>query len=192
LSSTSDSRDAITTGRPRKSAVTEPSNLQKIAQDWSEELHETDVYPFLITASIQRLSLYIERQFVEVARDYGLGAGDLRILLVLARSGPDYALRPTDLFRQLLITSGAVSKQVDRLVALRLVRRATHSSDVRIQMVCLEDRGHEIAREVMHTITTSFCGLEGLSRSQNAKVVSALELLLHTVESVLDENGGEG
>ncbi|QYB00250.1 hypothetical protein I1A62_04120 (plasmid) [Rhodococcus sp. USK10] len=53
MSSTSDSRDAITTGRPRKSAVTEPSNLQKIAQDWSEELHETDVHPFLITATIQ-------------------------------------------------------------------------------------------------------------------------------------------
>ncbi|WP_257890426.1 hypothetical protein [Rhodococcus sp. USK10] len=59
-------------------------------------------------------------------------------------------------------------------------------------MVCLEDRGREIARAVMHTITTSFCGLEGLSRTQNAKVVSALELLLRTVETVFEEDAGEG
>ncbi|QYB00239.1 MarR family transcriptional regulator (plasmid) [Rhodococcus sp. USK10] len=167
-----------------------PPDLKDLARQWSSELRRADVHPFLITAMVQRISLHIERQFVDIARSHGLGAGDLRVLLALARSGPEYALRPTELFRQLLITSGAVSKQVERLVALNLVRRATHPSDIRIQLVVLEDAGHQIARHAMETIISSFCGLQSLDTQQSNEIAAALKLLLTTVESASDLTEG--
>lgn len=191
MSLTSDNIGTPALRRSSSAMVTEPVDLKKAAQAWAEELEEPNVHSFLVLAMVQRLSLYVERQFTALARGYGVNSGDLRILLALARSAPDHALRPTELFNQLLITSGAVSKQVDRLASLGLVRRTTHPSDVRIQLVSLEDRGHEIAKNAMRTITTSFCGVESLDQSQNAEIVSALELLLQTVEDASLGNAGE-
>ncbi|MFV0457752.1 MAG: MarR family winged helix-turn-helix transcriptional regulator [Actinomycetales bacterium] len=137
----------------------------------------------MIMAGVQRISHHVEREFSALARRYGLGPGDLRILLVLARSAPDYALRPTEIYQQLLITSGAVTKQVDRLVAFGLVRRTVHPDDVRILLIALEERGHVIAREAMMAVTTSFCGIQDLNATQKADVAGALDLLLKTAQN---------
>src|SRR3546814_12633368 len=47
----------------------------------------------------------------------------MRFLFALRRAPPSYARRPTELFRSLLVTSGAITKQVDRLVAGGFVAR---------------------------------------------------------------------
>src|SRR5260221_6575890 len=68
---------------------------------------------------------------------FGMSARDMRVLLALRRGGPPYALRPTDLFESLLVTSGAVTKQVDRLERRRLVKRLPdpeHGGGVLVQV----------------------------------------------------------
>jgi DNA-binding MarR family transcriptional regulator len=68
----------------------------------------------------------------------------MRVLLALRRGGPPYAMRPTDLFEALLVTSGAVTKQVDRLQRRRLVKRLPdpdHGGGFRVQ---LTERGLEM------------------------------------------------
>jgi DNA-binding MarR family transcriptional regulator len=71
-----------------------------------------------------RLGTLVDRAYDRYCRKkYAIGGGDMRVLLALRRSGPPYVKRPTDLFRNLLVTSGAITKKVDRLVAAGFVER---------------------------------------------------------------------
>lgn len=160
--------------RPR--AVAEPTgpDLRRAAASWSAELDGLDVTSFMVAATVQRLSQHIERAFVAVARRHGLGPGDLRILLALRRSGPRYALSPTELFRRLLITSGAVSKQVDRLVEVGLVTRVADPDTLRGLLVRLEPGGRAIADAAMREICSDFLGLERLDAEQARRALDAL------------------
>ena len=96
---------------------------RRMVELWSAELDGLDVTSATVAVTLQRLAQRVERAVVAIARSHGLGPGDLRVLLALRRGGPPHAVSPTELFRLLLITSGAVSKQVDRLVEVGLVAR---------------------------------------------------------------------
>jgi DNA-binding MarR family transcriptional regulator len=76
-------------------------------------------------------------------------ASDVRLLLALRRSGPPYSKRPTDLFRALLVTSGAVTKQVDRLEKRRLVKRLPDQSYGGGFQVQLTDAGRKFVDKVL-------------------------------------------
>jgi DNA-binding MarR family transcriptional regulator len=86
---------------------------------------------------------------------FGMSAHDMRVLLALRRGGPPYALRPTDLFESLLVTSGAVTKQVDRLERRRLVKRLPdpdHGGGLRVQ---LSPRGLEMVDAAVELLARS-------------------------------------
>lgn len=160
-------------------------DLAEIARSWTEELGDVPTESFLIAATLQRLSLYVEREFTALARARDVGPGDLRILLVLARTSPGHALAPKDLFRQLLITSGAVSKQVDRLVERGLVRRIADPDELRGVLVELQPAGRQLADDAMRSLVTSFCGLETLSATESQQVYRTLDRLRAHVEQAL-------
>jgi DNA-binding MarR family transcriptional regulator len=172
--------------RPTNIAV-EP-DLEQVGEKWTAALGGRDVSNFLLAASIQRLSQHIEREFVALAREERLGPGDVRILLALRRTEAPHALRPADLFRQLFITSGAVSKQVDRLAERGLVRRTVHSSDTRIQLVCLETSGKMIAERLMEQMSYSFCGFETLAPKDQQQTLRILSSLLSLVSDAPGED----
>lgn len=173
---------------PTQSVVTPPDggrqwpDLRRAAEAWSAELDGLNVTSFLVSVTVQRLSQHVERAFIAVARRYELGPGDARILLVLRRSGPNYAVSPTELFRQLLITSGAVSKQVDRLVEVGLVTRVPDPETLRGLLVRLEPPGRDIADAMMREICTSFCGLERLGPEQAHEILDVLARLQALME----------
>jgi DNA-binding MarR family transcriptional regulator len=149
-------------------------DLRRAAASWSAELDGLDVTSFMVAATVQRLSAHIERAFVAVARRHQLGPGDLRILLALRRSAPRYALSPTELFRRLLITSGAVSKQVDRLVEVGLVTRVADPDTLRGLLVRLEPGGRAIADAAMREICSDFLSLERLDPEQARRALDSL------------------
>jgi DNA-binding MarR family transcriptional regulator len=149
-------------------------DLRRAAASWSAELDGLDVTSFMVAATVQRLSAHIERAFVAVARRHQLGPGDLRILLALRRSAPRYALSPTELFRRLLITSGAVSKQVDRLVEVGLVTRVADPDTLRGLLVRLQPGGRAIADAAMREICSDFLSLERLDPEQARRALDSL------------------
>jgi DNA-binding MarR family transcriptional regulator len=95
-----------------------------------------------------------EAEFRRLAIKFGIGPGDLRILLALRRSGVHNPKRPTDLFQSLLVTSGAVTKQVDRLAARGLVKRSADPSYQRGSLIRLTARGAKVADTAIQAICT--------------------------------------
>src|ERR1700744_1306215 len=108
-----------------------PSQSEMIPLQWQRERSDLDLQSFLLSIYMMRLGTLVERGFDRYCQSrHRINGGDMRLMLALRRSGPPYVRRPTDLFRSLLVTSGAVTKKVDRLVDIGFVERLpdpTHS-----------------------------------------------------------------
>jgi DNA-binding MarR family transcriptional regulator len=100
------------------------SLIDKVSQALVREHPDLDLTHMVLTLYLTTLGRIIEQDFERYCtRSYSMRAADARILIALSRSRPAHAARPTDLFRGLYLTSGAITKQVDRLAAKRLVQR---------------------------------------------------------------------
>jgi DNA-binding MarR family transcriptional regulator len=100
------------------------SFIGEITRQWERERPDLDLGDFLLAIYLRRLGRLIENEYDRMCQArFAMSAWDMRVLLALRRGGPPHAMRPTDLFEALLVTSGAVTKQVDRLERRRLVKR---------------------------------------------------------------------
>jgi DNA-binding MarR family transcriptional regulator len=156
--------------------------LADLAGEWHREMPELELRPFLVTAAVLRLAQHVERVFTAKTRERGLGPGDMRVLLALRRTRAPHQLSPTALLRHLMITSGAVSKQVDRLAALGLVERIADPEVLRGVLIRLTPAGRDMAEGMMTEVCTSFAGLETMSPAGADEILAALD----RVGAVLD------
>ncbi len=86
-----------------------------------------------------------------VYQKYGLGEGEFDVLAALRREGPPYELAPGEIARHTMVTTGAVSKRLDRLQGAGLVHRRDSDSDARGRVVGLTSAG-------VRTIDAAFTG----------------------------------
>src|SRR5271168_3192198 len=119
--------------------------LKAFIADWRRERPDVDLRALGIAAAIKQIDQQTEAEFRRVSAGLGIGPGDLRVLFALRRSGVDNPRRPTDLFQSLLVTSGAITKQLDRLEAQGFVERLPDPSDQRGFLVRLTRRGGKAA-----------------------------------------------
>jgi len=160
-------------------------SLETLVQQWERERPDLDVTAFWFVGAIMQLAQKFENAFRDLAKErFDIGAGDLRVLLALRRSGPPYAMRATDLFESLLLTAGAVTKQVDRLEMQGYVERIREHGHRGQRLVALTAAGVRVTNEVQEIIATSFCNI--------APIVMALapekaRLITSTLQRILDE-----
>jgi DNA-binding MarR family transcriptional regulator len=126
--------------------------LTHFIDEWRRERPDVDLTAFIIAAAIKQIDQQSEAEFRRLCADMDIGPGDLRVLFALRRSGPDHPLRPTDLFQSLLVTSGAVTKQVDRLENEGLVERLPDPSYQRGSLIRISRRGMKIADAAIEAI----------------------------------------
>lgn len=122
------------------------SHTVDVAESWARERPDLDPSDYLFLIYAARLGRVLERlDDRNCLRDFGISAADMRVLYALRRAGPPFARRPTELFRALLVTSGAITKQVERLAALKLVERKFASEGGGTFVVQLTDAGRAMA-----------------------------------------------
>jgi DNA-binding MarR family transcriptional regulator len=135
-------------------------HLSDLVHQWEEQRPDLDPTPFRLVAVTMQLAQLLESEFRALAQaQYGIGSGDLRILMALRRSGPPYSLRPTDLFKSLLIGSGTVTKQVDRLAEAGYVKKVLPKGANLRRVITLTPKGVRAADHAQEAIATSLCGI---------------------------------
>lgn len=141
--------------RPERNAelasVTEKVfSIESIAPTWARERPELSLRNMLITVYLVRLGRIIELQAdKEYMARYGLQASHVRVLTALRRAGQPFAARPTDLFNSLMVTSGAMTKQVDKLETVGLVERLPDPTYARGFLVQLTKKGKIVADQAV-------------------------------------------
>ena len=134
--------------RVKKSGRPTNTGTKDLLSSWVSERPDLDLRVFLLGIVMNRIGRMLEASFERMCRsEFGISGPDMRVLFALRRNGAPYALRPTDLFRALLVTSGAITKQVDRLQLLGLVERVADSEYVGGFKVHLTRKGVKVANK---------------------------------------------
>lgn len=97
-----------------------------------------------ILGRARRLTLLSRPAIEAVFRRHGLDGGEFDVLATLNRSGPPYALRPTELYQSLMISSGGLTDRLNRLERRGHVSREASASDGRSLLVRLTAKGRTV------------------------------------------------
>jgi DNA-binding MarR family transcriptional regulator len=129
------------------------SFIELITVQWQRERGDLDLSNFLLAIYLMRLGNLIERDFDRLCREgYRISGSDMRVLFALRRGGPPYVKRPTDLFQALLVTSGAMTKKVDRLASLGMVERVRDPGHLGGFLIRLTKKGIQVADEMVEVL----------------------------------------
>lgn len=100
-----------------------------------------------VLARARQLTQLSRRWIEPVFQGYGLDSGEFDVLASLQRAGPPYELRPTELFRELMMSSGGLTDRLDRLERKAMIQRVRSSSDQRSITVRLSETGLDTIRK---------------------------------------------
>lgn len=121
--------------------------VAEIQAQWRRERPDLDVSPQGLVGRLHRLGDLLRAELVGVYQRFGLGEGEFDVLAALRRQGAPYALAPGALARHTMVTTGAMTKRVDRLEAAGLVERSTSPEDGRGRVVRLTGAGRDLIDE---------------------------------------------
>ncbi|QCB93015.1 MarR family winged helix-turn-helix transcriptional regulator [Cellulomonas shaoxiangyii] len=121
-----------------------PDFVDDVRAAWTRERPDLDVTTQGVFGRLSRVALRVTDELVAVYRQHGLAEGDFDVLATLRRAGEPYAYSAGELAEHTLVTSGGMTKRVDRLEAAGLVRRRVSETDGRGRVVELTDRGREV------------------------------------------------
>ncbi len=124
-------------------------HVAHVVEQWRTERPDLDVSPLLVIGRVHRVANALTPELVAVYAQHGLGEGDFDVLATLRRQGEPFALTPGALGERTLVSSGAVSKRLDRLEARGLVQRRPSPTDGRSRTVVLTARGRRVIDTAM-------------------------------------------
>ncbi len=153
-------------------------HAQHVVDQWAVVRPELDVTPVLVIGRLHRVALALTTELVKVYNAHGLGEGDFDVLATLRRTGEPHELTPTELMDQTMVTSGAVTKRLDRLEGAGLVARRVSDGDRRSRIVVLTAQGRElIDRAASEHFANEARLLEPLTTTERATLARLLAKL---------------
>jgi DNA-binding MarR family transcriptional regulator len=116
---------------------------------------ELDSSAFGVTGRVLRLAQAIDRLRAEHLSQFGLAPGDFDVLATIRRIEDDTGVNPGRLLQSVLITSGGLTKRLDRLQTAGWVVRHPDPDDRRATRVQLTPEGRELIDRALPSLLTS-------------------------------------
>ncbi len=161
-----------------------PDRLDLIGDAWRRERPDVDLRPQQVVGRLHRVANHLTDALVEVYARHGLSEGDFDVLATLRRIGEPFERSPGDLAAHTLVTSGGMSKRIDRLERAGLVARRTSDTDGRARVVALTDRGRDV---VDAAFTDHMANERRLLDALTPADADTLERILRTWLAALEE-----
>jgi DNA-binding MarR family transcriptional regulator len=165
-----------------KSHAPGSSLVDFINLQWQREYGNLDLSNFLLAVYFMRLGTLVELAFDKMCQErWGISGSDMRVLLALRRSGHPYAKRPTDLYRSLLVTSGAITKKIDRLASLGMVERQPDPCHGGGSIVLLTRKGLDVVEKAIVKLAEESSIAPAMAHFTEAERASGAEFCLRTL-----------
>jgi len=164
------------------SPSTSQDGIDERRAQWAAELPDVDTRGMAILGRARWITLTARPPIEAIFKRHGLDSGEADVLFSLLRSGPPYRLRPTELFRSLMISSGGLTDRLNRLAKAGLIRRAAAEGDGRSLPVELTEEGIKRAKEAFREdMAVEAAMLEGLTEDEQAQLAALLRKLALTI-----------
>lgn len=116
-------------------------HVDAIVAQWRRERPDLDVRPLGSFGRLQRLAQLADAELGRMLAEHGLQPGWFDVLAALRRAGTPYELTPTQLLDAMIVTSGGLTKRLDRMADAGLLTRRPDPADRRGTLVRLTRRG---------------------------------------------------
>lgn len=156
----------------------------EIQQAWRRERPDLDPSPQGVIGRLHRVALELTERLVAVYAEYGLSEGEFDVLATLRRAGEPYERAAGELADHTLVTTGGLTKRVDRLEARGLVERRAAASDARRRLVRLTSEGKDL---IDRAFTAHLANEHRLLEELGQTDASTLESVLTRWLRILDE-----
>jgi DNA-binding MarR family transcriptional regulator len=165
-------------------------SIESLLAEWRRERPDLDPSPFGIFGRIWRLSTTLLGDAERWLAPIGLTFESFSLIVTLRRSGPPYELNPTALYRESLLSSGAITNRIDRVEAEGLVKRLPDPNDRRGTIVRLTAKGRKLAdRSIKVHFEALAEALSGIDRAGQQQLATLLGKLLLSVEQRRKRDG---
>ncbi|ROR97916.1 DNA-binding MarR family transcriptional regulator [Sinobacterium caligoides] len=148
-------------------------HVDLLLEQWREVKPDIDCSPMAVIGRLARANALIMRGLTPVFKAHQLSGIEFDILASLRRH--DVAMTPTDLYKGLMLSSGAISTRLDNLVHRGYIERHACAQDRRSCTVVLTAEGTKlIDQAVAAHVDNEAQLLSSLSRSEQEKLAQLL------------------
>lgn len=130
-------------------------HVDEILAAWRRERPDLNLAPLGLFGRLFRVVHLADAALAQQLARHGLQPGWFDLLAALRRAGAPYELNPTELMRATLLSSGGVTKRLDRLEKAGLVERRPDPADRRGTLVRLTRRGKAVVDRAIETHVAS-------------------------------------
>ncbi|MCK7623272.1 MarR family transcriptional regulator [Streptomyces sp. RS10V-4] len=160
-----------------------PDRVARIQAAWARERPDLDVTPLAVIGRLHRVGALLTDRLCVVYRRYGLSEGEFDVLAALRRAGEPYERAPGELAAHTMVTTGAMTKRIDRLERDGLVTRRRSATDGRGRVVALTEAGRAlIDRAFTDHMRNERTLLDALTPDQAAQMETLLTAWLAHLE----------
>jgi DNA-binding MarR family transcriptional regulator len=164
-------------------SVADRDHVDHVLAQWAAERPDLDLSPVAVIARLGRATAYIDAGVNARLADFGLTRAAWDVLASLRRSGPPHRLSPTDLYLELMRTSGAMTHRLSALERAGLIRRIPDPDDGRGLLVELTRQGIATVDQVAPAhLANERALLARLSDDEQASLTDLLRKLLSAFE----------
>jgi DNA-binding MarR family transcriptional regulator len=158
-------------------------HVDDIVAQWQRERPDLNVEPLGLFGRLFRVVHLADAALGKELGRHDLLPGWFDLLAALRRAGAPYELKPTELMRATLLSSGGMTKRLDRLEEARLIERRPDPADRRGTLVQLTPRGEAVIDRAVETHVANEERLLGALAPTDRR---ALDDLLRTLLSALE------
>lgn len=120
-----------------------------IQEQWRRERPDLDPSPQGVIGRLHRLAAALTEEITAVYARFGLSEAEFDLLAALRRAGDPFELPAGELADHTMVTSGGLTKRVDRLVERGLVVRTGADADRRRRIIGLTPEGRRLIDEAV-------------------------------------------
>lgn len=121
-----------------------------ILKQWENVRPDLDCSSMGVVGRVRRTSNIWQTQLDKVFKAHGLSSIEFDILATMRRSDPT-GITPTELYKTLMLSSGAVSTRLEHLVKEKLIERVSSEHDRRSCKVLLTKKGVNVIDEALNS-----------------------------------------
>ena len=126
-----------------------PDAIARVRAQWKAERPDLDTRPMDTIGRILRIQFLAGARIRRQLQRHGIDAGGFDVLATLRRAGSPHRMTPTGLYKELVLTSGAMTNRIDVLEQAGLVQRHPDPADRRGTLIELTKEGMALVDRAM-------------------------------------------